>query len=307
MFLKLLVPSKGSTCQTTLLSPVRPVSSPFIEWSGNFSLIILIIVCSDSSSAILTTVLSFFSEKTTSWLKYFKITGADCDLGCKQEYFPSDAEHAAAEHAGDFLVNRIKQIENLGSNLERKPIVVSTYDAELFGHWWFEGVDFIENLFRKIHYDQDVVELITPSEYLQKEKNSDFQKLLPADSSWGDRGYYSVWLNGSNDWIYKDLHKIAGLMIEMADKYKNVYINEKEERVLNQMARELLLAQASDWAFIISANTVTEYAIKRTKDHVTRFWKLYDFLKHNNIDETILKDYEFKDNIFSEIDFRVYC
>ncbi len=125
----------------------------------------------------------------------------------KQEYYPPDARQASAEHAGNFMFKPREADSAFKLRIGgRKPIVVATYDAELFGHWWFEGPDFIENFFRKVYYDQNVFELITPSEYLQKEK--EIQLVKPADSSWGDKGYYEVWLNGTNDWIYRHLHKI---------------------------------------------------------------------------------------------------
>jgi 1,4-alpha-glucan branching enzyme len=237
-------------------------------------------------------------------LKYYKITGSNIDLQDKQEYYPQDAREAASDHAGNFMFNREKQIEHLNKELGRKPIVVATYDAELFGHWWFEGPDFIENFFRKVYYDQNVFELITPSEYLEKEK--EIQVVMPADSSWGDKGYYEVWLNGTNDWIYRHLHKTTDRMIELANKYKHHDLDSLKNRALNQAARELLLAQSSDWAFIMANGTMTEYAVKRTNDHVSRFLKLADFIETNNIDEKLLMDYELKDNIFPYLDFRVY-
>ncbi len=237
-------------------------------------------------------------------LKYHKITGKSCELHDKHEYYPQDALEAAAEHAGNFMFNRIKQIEHLNYELKRKPLVIATYDAELFGHWWFEGPDFIEFFFRKTFFDQNVYDLITPSEYLEKEK--DVQTVNPADSSWGDKGYYEVWLNGTNDWIYRHLHKISDIMTELASKYKENSDNLKI-RALNQAARELLLAQSSDWAFIMTNGTMTEYAIKRTKDHISRFFKLAEFIETNNVDEYILTDYELKDNIFPNIDYKVYA
>ena len=77
-------------------------------------------------------------------------------------------------------------------------------------------------------------------------------------------------------------------------------------RALNQMARELLLAQSSDWLFIITNNTMVDYAHKRIKDHIGRFTKLYYQVKDNIIDSTFLKDIEEKDAIFPDIDYRIY-
>ncbi|MDR0675918.1 MAG: DUF1957 domain-containing protein [Elusimicrobiota bacterium] len=239
-------------------------------------------------------------------LKYFKITGPKCDLQYKQEYYPPDAKNAVYEHSHNFSFNREKQIEYLNDKLGRKPIVTATYDAELFGHWWFEGPDFIENLFKIIYFDQNIYSTITPSEYLNLEK--EIQIVQPAESSWGDKGYYEVWLNGTNDWIYRHLHKITDAMITLATKYKDQNISALRRRALNQLSREVLLAQSSDWAFIMSNKTMSEYAEKRTKAHINRFFKLAELIETEgeNFDEYILKDTELKDNIFPYIDFRLY-
>ena len=85
-------------------------------------------------------------------------------------------------------------------HMDRKPIIVAPYDAELFGHWWFEGPQWIDFLARKIFYDQDTVEMITPSEYLKEYSTN--QVAMPSQSSWGYKGFSEFWLEGSNDWIY---------------------------------------------------------------------------------------------------------
>ncbi|MFH0948147.1 MAG: 1,4-alpha-glucan branching protein domain-containing protein [Elusimicrobiota bacterium] len=234
-------------------------------------------------------------------IKYFKITG-DVGLSAKQPYNPAAAREKTALHAGNFMFNRQKQVEYLLDLIKRKPLIVSMYDAELFGHWWYEGPDFLEFLFRKIHYDQDTIKMITPSEYLSK--HPDNQVLQPSMSSWGDKGYNEYWLNGANDWVYRHLHKAASRMVEIANENPNAAGLLK--RVLNQAARELLLAQASDWAFIMTAGTTTPYALKRTKDHIHQFTVLYEQLKRNQIDEGFLSNLERKNNIFPNIDYKAY-
>mgnify|MGYP003292355984 CR=1 FL=1 len=101
-------------------------------------------------------------------MKYCKITGK-VSLNQKQPYYPSDALEVSASHAGNFMFNRQKQIEYLSSVItDRKPIVVSMYDAELYGHWWYEGPYWLYILFKKIYYDDCNFKLITPSEYIDK-------------------------------------------------------------------------------------------------------------------------------------------
>ena len=184
----------------------------------------------------------------------------------------------------------------------KKPVIVSPYDAELFGHWWYEGPDFINYLARKIYYDQHTIKMITPSEYLEMFPIN--QVSTPSLSSWGYRGYSEVWLEGSNDWIYRHLHKAAERMTELAESFPNA--EGITQRSLNQAARELLLAQSSDWAFIMKTGTMVEYAVNRTKGHLNRFNRLYKEIKEKRIDNTYLKELEWKDNIFPEMDYRVY-
>ncbi|MDR0723876.1 MAG: DUF1957 domain-containing protein [Endomicrobium sp.] len=234
-------------------------------------------------------------------IKYHRITGK-VSLGDKQPYVPQWAKNKTAEHAGNFLFNRIKQVEHLFEVLDRKPLVVSMYDAELFGHWWFEGPYFINYLFRKIHYDQNIIKPITPSEYLNKFPVN--QVVDIAASSWGDKGYYEVWLNGSNDYIYRHLHKAQDRMTELANKFPNA--NGVLERALKQSARELLLAQSSDWAFIMTTGTMVEYAVKRTQEHLISFTNLYSQISSNSLNEQYLQNLEQKNNIFPDIDYKTY-
>jgi 1,4-alpha-glucan branching enzyme len=232
-------------------------------------------------------------------IKYYRITGV---TNHKEPYDPQRAMDTAASHASNFMFNREKQIEHLYDWMGRKPIIVSPYDAELFGHWWYEGPEFLNFLFRKIHYDQQTIKTITLNDYL--ESNPRNQVSTPSFSSWGYKGYSEVWLEGSNDWIYRHLHKAADRMVELANAFSSV--NGTKRRALNQCARELLLAQSSDWAFIMKTGTVVPYAVKRFKEHIERFTNLYDAIRGNRIDEPYLSEIESKDNIFSDLDYMVY-
>jgi 1,4-alpha-glucan branching enzyme len=235
-------------------------------------------------------------------IKYFRITGPQDD---KEVYLPEVAREKAAEHAGNFMFNRERQLEYLNDKLKKKPIIISPYDAELYGHWWYEGPLWLEFLLRKIHYDSKIIKMITAMEYLQE--NPKNQVITPSFSSWGYKGYSEVWLEGSNDWIYRHLHQSSIRMQELATAYRNTNGNTLYERALKQAARELLLAESSDWAFIMKTGTMVEYAVKRTKEHVLRFTKLYEDIKNNSIDEAWLADIESKDNIFPEIDYTIYA
>ena len=233
-------------------------------------------------------------------IKYYRITGTS---NIKEPYVPQWARERAADHAGNFMFNRQKQVEYLYDFMQKKPILVSPYDAELFGHWWYEGPQWLDFLIRKIAFDQDQIRLITPSEYLAENPRN--QVITPSQSSWGWKGYSEMWLQGSNDWVYRHLHAASGRMTELTKQFQHTSDN-LVRRALNQALRELLLAQSSDWGFILGTGTHTNYAVKRTKDHLLRFTRLYEDIKSNSIDQDWLADIEYKDNVFPDIDFRVH-
>jgi 1,4-alpha-glucan branching enzyme len=241
-------------------------------------------------------------QRKFTGLKYHRITGRTMH---KEPYQPAAARHTASTHAGNFMFNREKQIEHLRATLGIEPIVLAPYDAELFGHWWFEGPDFLNDLLRKVAYDQKVFRTTTPSEYLQS--HDTHQVATPCASSWGNKGYWEVWLEGSNAWIYPHLHEATRRMIEIARLRSREPIDALMERALKQAARELLLAQSSDWAFIMKTGTMVPYAVKRTKDHLLRFTRLYEHIQSNHIDPDFLGNCEWRDNIFPNINWRHYC
>lgn len=232
-------------------------------------------------------------------IKYYRITGP---TNHKEPYLPEEAARKAADHAGNFMFNREKQVEFLHSIMGQPPIVVSPYDAELYGHWWFEGPQWLNYLLRKIHHDQRTVRTITPLEYLERHPRN--QVVTPSMSSWGYNGYAEVWLNGANDWIYRHLIKAAERMVAAANA--RPHAEGLERRALNQMARELLLAQSSDWAFILKTGTHTSYAVRRTKEHLDRFIRLWEQVEKNCIDTAQLESIESIDNLFPWMDYGIY-
>lgn len=232
-------------------------------------------------------------------LKYYAITGKTAD---KQVYNWRAARDRTAVHAGHFMFNRERQIEWLNTIMDRDPIIVAPYDAELFGHWWYEGPWFLYFLAKKAFYDQKIFRLSTPGDYLMTHSRN--QVITPSISSWGDGGYNGVWLNGSNDWIYRHLHKAADRMEQLASLFPDAQGDLR--RALNQAARELLLAQSSDWPFIMKTGTMTEYAVRRFKEHIGRFTELYYQIIENRLNLQWLAEVEHRDNIFPWLDYRIY-
>jgi len=253
-----------------------------------------------------------------SGVKYHRITGSGDE---KQLYDRAAAENAAAKHASHFLEQRRQQAREIGE-LGFEPIVVAPFDAELFGHWWCEGPNFLEQFIRQAASQRDF-SLATPSEYLAAHPTQ--QIVEPAASTWGENGHLAVWLDPSNAWIYPHLHAATRRMIEVAQHASGIVGQPRKlsglpgqrlaseapalqftDRVLKQLACELLLAQASDWAFLIKAGTAREYATKRVTDHLARFDRLYDQLVTNGVDEEFLRDCEWRDNLFPNVNWRYY-
>lgn len=235
-------------------------------------------------------------------LKYHRVTGK-VGLHQKRAYSPSAAFAKAMEHGKDFHFNRVHQIDWLGNLLgDRPPAIVSPYDAELFGHWWYEGPQFIESVLRACA-EHDQIGAISAGNYLDEFPIN--QVVTPSASTWGDSGYNGVWLNPTNDWIYRHYHVAEQRMRQMARYHHTA--NGLARRALNQMARELLLAQSSDWAFIMTTGTSPGYATRRVRDHIARFTGLFDMLTQNRLDEGAIAGIEWRDSIFQEIDFRIYA
>ena len=233
-------------------------------------------------------------------IKYHRITGR---AGIKDVYDRNMALQAAAGHAGDFLGARLDQIGRLSKIMDRPPVILSPYDAELFGHWWYEGPEWLDSFVRQARGVQDSLTLITPEEYLRHHPTQ--QVATPSASSWGEEGYWRVWLNESNEWIYPHLQVAQERMSELARRFPDS--TGLAERALNQAARELLLAQASDWPFILRAGTSPDYARKRVQDHLRRFMALREQLTTARVDEARLKKFEWLDNIFPDVNYRYWA
>jgi len=231
-------------------------------------------------------------------IKYYRITGQEN----KEVYDRGAALHAAGEHAQHFLNERVAQINRIAGLLDRPPIIVAPYDAELFGHWWYEGPEFLDYFTRKLVYDQKTVGLITPGDYLHRYPTNQIAR--PSASTWGEQGYLHAWLNEKNEWIYPHLQIAQERMTELAKKFPKA--TGLKARALKQAARELLLAQSSDWPFILRAGTSPDYARRRFKEHLLRFISLHDQLTATGVDEKWLSEIESRDNIFPDVDWNYW-
>ena len=233
-------------------------------------------------------------------IKYHRITGGAVE---KQVYDREVALQTAADHAGHFLRARQDQIAHLAGIMDRPPLIVAPYDAELFGHWWYEGPEFLNYFVRKAYFDQKTFSLITPTGYLQRHPTQ--QVATPSASSWGEEGYWRVWLNETNEWIYPHLNIAQERMTQLVRRFPNA--GGIIARALKQAGRELLLAQSSDWPFILRTGTSPDYARQRVKDHLLRFIGLHDQLTSTGVDEAWLARVESIDAIFPDINYHYWA
>lgn len=240
--------------------------------------------------------------RVNTGVKYYRVTGSGDH---KEPYRPEWAAAKAAIHADHFVAECAGQLERAAAVMERRPLLVAPFDAELFGHWWYEGPQWLDALFRKLHGGARGVSTMTPSQYL--DLYEDYPACELSMSSWGRDGYADVWLGETNDWVYPALHMAERRMRELVDGADDEGLAQPlMARALRQTLRELMLAQASDWAFMMDAGTTVQYAIRRTKSHVHRFMRLYEMIRARDIDEDWLSAVEGLDALLPELDYRLY-
>lgn len=228
-------------------------------------------------------------------IKYFQ-NGGDV-------YDPDVAFARCDAHANHFVYKCVEQVEQLGAWLGKKPVLVALVDTEHFGHWWHEGPTWLDLAIRKLAYDQTAVKLITGSEYLKMYPTN--QVVTPSTSSWGYQGYSETWLMGRNHWIYPRLYQALDWLAELIEA--NPAPGADVRAALNQYLCEFLLAQGSDWAFIMHKQTAQHYAEKRVSGHLENMTTMYQQLSQGDIDGEWLNSIRTKNNIFSGMDvFELY-
>ncbi len=231
-------------------------------------------------------------------IKYHRITRGGG--ATKETYDLSLAAAAAREHAAHFLKAQLKRLTAAGQIMDRPPLVVAPYDAELFGHWWFEGPQFLDAFVRGALASGADITFTTPTDYLRQHPTH--QVARPKASTWGEGGHYAVWLNERNEWVQPHLRAAEDRLTLLVKRFLKA--DEITARALRQAAREVLLAQASDWPFILHTGTGPEYAARRVKDHLLRFLAIHDQVLAGHVDGAWLQTIEDQDNLFPHLDYR---
>jgi 1,4-alpha-glucan branching enzyme len=239
----------------------------------------------------------FHKKDDVSGLHFWKLTSKSTDLGAKEIYNPEQAQKRMlenAEHYVGFLQQSLtEQLKKTG-----KPgLVMVSFDTELFGHWWFEGVNWIKEVIRKLR-TYTAVEMVTASEYLAADPPT--QAIEIPESSWGSGGHWQVWLNNDTEWMWPIINESELAMQDIAQANQGK-TDPLLQRALKQAGRELLLLESSDWPFLVTTGQAKDYAVERFNDHVDRFRALIEMIRFNRLDEGKLKEFEDLDNPFPDI------
>jgi len=249
--------------------------------------------------------LEFHKKRWPGGLRYWQVTLARSDMALKAPYFPEQAEERARVHAEHF-VGLIYDALKGGFDHKPPPILSALYDAELFGHWWFEGPLWLEHVARMIAKDDFPIALTTASDYLDKYP-AEVSVALP-EGSWGKNGNNEVWLNDETSWTWSHIYRVERVLREVTSdaRWRD---GGWGERIAKQMAREVLLLESSDWQFLITTAAARDYAEKRFSGHLAEFVELEmlwaEFVANGRlaeVGEKALTELEERDGLFAEID-----
>lgn len=235
----------------------------------------------------------FHKESPRSGIKYWKVTDLRKNIDKKQLYDPIKAQTKVDQHAKHFVENLQrtgKEAQNLGSHA---PIIIGCYDTELFGHWWWEGISWLEKVVRLIN-ETDNLSLVLPAQIPPPKRDASV-----FESSWGMGGKHFVWNNQETAWMWDilrkasdDYHELKGYLLE----------GEIPRRALKLALLELMLIQSSDWLFMVSNNSTRDYAMRRFYEHYTKFLRLCNTIQNQAYTEEFVR---WLDKIEYEDDFMI--
>ena len=253
--------------------------------------------------------LDFHKKRWPGGHRYWRVTGSGVDMNDKAPYFPQAAEsriHSHAAHFVQLVLDALKDAHKNASPEDAPPILCSPFDAELFGHWWFEGPLWLEAVAREIQHHAQDVQLISCTEYLQHFPPQ--ASIEMHEGSWGSEGNNQVWLNSETAWTYTHLYP-AELYLREVCTSGSWRDSELGTRIVQQLCRELLLLEASDWQFLITTGAARDYAELRFLTHNDQFtelssiWQSYEQAGSlNEHQANRLAAIQDRDNIFPDVD-----
>ncbi len=249
--------------------------------------------------------LDFHKKRFPGGHRYWAVTSPKSDLADKLEYNRETAVSRTPENAAHYASVITALLRDNYEKTGKAGILVAPYDAELFGHWWFEGPLFLKEVIRHIAIDKDI-ELTGLGQHLDREKP--FEVVQLPEGSWGQGGYHYIWLNQWTDWTWKRIYECEDRMVELASNYGDAD-NPLLVDIVKQAARELMLLSASDWQFLISTWSARDYAELRISEHYNDFKKLAELAdkvasgKTPTKGETaFLHDCQSRDRLFADIE-----
>lgn len=241
----------------------------------------------------------FHKKDGVSGMQYWRVSGPRVDLAHKDAYHPDWAAGKIREHARHFAWLASDRLRQYSEDTGNYGLISSNYDTELFGHWWFEGIEWLKQVLRLLAQDE-AVELTTASSFI--EEHPPQEVLHIPEGSWGAGGTHWTWDNHDTHWMWGPIHNAEERMQTLAAKYNDP--TPEQEAVLNQAARELLLLEASDWPFLVTTGQAREYAIRRFTRHVERFEALAGTLEKGQPDEQLADELYEVDKVFPNVDYR---
>lgn len=246
----------------------------------------------------------FHRKDEHSGLQYWRVTGPQVDLGAKDLYHPEWAAGKVAQHARHFAGLVAELLQEHRARTGEFGLISSNYDTELFGHWWFEGVEWIKQVLAALAADERVA-LTAACEFLTQHPPKESMALT--EGSWGAGGTHWTWDNDTTHWMWAPIHGAERRMEALVAQYPQA--ESRALAALNQAARELLLLESSDWPFLITTGQAGEYATQRFRSHLERFERLAALLEQGDVAqaEALAQELYQLDKVFPEIDYRWFA
>ncbi len=247
----------------------------------------------------------FHKKRWPGGHRYWRVTGPHVGMADKEPYFPHEAAAKVHGHAAHF-VHLVQQALASALNDPVPPILCAPFDAELFGHWWFEGPLWLEAVARLLHGSPIGVELTSCSDYLAKYPRAGF--IAMHEGSWGAEGNNQVWLNPETSWTYTHLYpaELYTRTVCTKGRWRETALGTE---IVQQLCRELLLLESSDWQFLITTGAARDYAELRFLTHHDQFvelkqiWQAFEASGElNEHQSTRLAAIKFRDGVFPDLD-----